>query len=356
MGISRRQLLAAAPLAFAPAAWAWTRMAGGAAGKASTTPEEVTPQSERACKRATEWLLRTFNSDGGCGVDVGTASDIGCTSMVGLALLSQGHTIIEGEYSKRLEKMLRYLLACVARMPAHDVTNMQNTQLQYKIGAHAHTFFATLFLSQVIGEDSDQEKKVRRALERLVDVIARTQHADGHWGEQSWAPMLGTVMGWVALRGAHYAGFHVEASADKTAKYLIGMMGRELSQYSGSWMHQLYKNATGIRVLYAMGRENEAVAKRALDEVVRVIGTGTPFTQAGGEEFLSFHLLTETMLQKGGDHWKKWFPTMRDKLIGVQNNDGSWTGHHCITSRTFCTAASALVLSSPYRMLPISQQ
>ena len=28
------------------------------------------------------------------------------------------------------------------------------------------------------------------------------------------------------------------------------------------------------------------------------------------------------------------------KICGVQNSDGSWTGHHCITSRTFCTAAS----------------
>ena len=38
-----------------------------------------------------------------------------------------------------------------------------------------------------------------------------------------------------------------------------------------------------------------------------------------------------------------------------QNQDGSWTGHHCITSRTFCTAAAILVLSSPNRFLPISQ-
>jgi hypothetical protein len=40
----------------------------------------------------------------------------------------------------------------------------------------------------------------------------------------------------------------------------------------------------------------------------------------------------------------------------VQNGDGSWTGHHCITSRTFCTAAAVLVLSAPNRMLPISQE
>lgn len=65
--------------------------------------------------------------------------------------------------------------------------------------------------------------------------------------------------------------------------------------------------------------------------------------------------ITETMLQKGGNDWATWFPTIRDKIIAVQNADGSWTGHHCITSRTFCTAAAILVLTAPNRYLPISQ-
>jgi len=29
----------------------------------------------------------------------------------------------------------------------------------------------------------------------------------------------------------------------------------------------------------------------------------------------------------------------------VQNADGSWSGHHCITGRTFCTAAALNVLT-----------
>jgi hypothetical protein len=61
------------------------------------------------------------------------------------------------------------------------------------------------------------------------------------------------------------------------------------------------------------------------------------------------------MLQTGGDDWQQWFPIVRDKLIDVQNADGSWLGHSCIVSRTFCTACSLLVLTSPNRYLPISQ-
>jgi hypothetical protein len=251
---------------------------------------------------------------------------------------------------------VQYLLRCAASMPPGDITSQVQTQLQNKIGRHAHTFFATLMLSQVIGEGWD-DRPVRRALTKLVDAISGSQTSDGHWGQQSWAPTLGTVMGWVALRGAHGAGFRVEASANKTADHLVRQMQQQLAENQHSWMHQLYKNATGIRVLYAMGLDNEPVAKRAFEDVLTLINTGnTPFTQAGGEEYLSFHLITETMLQKQGRDWARWYPTVRDKLIGVQNRDGSWTGHHCITSRTFCTAASVLVLSAPNRFLPISAQ
>ena len=105
-----------------------------------------------------------------------------------------------------------------------------------------------------------------------------------------------------------------------------------------------------------MGLENEEVAKKALGEVMSLVKRDdTAFNQAGGEDYLAFHLVTETMLQKEDKDWDIWFPMVRDKIIRVQNKDGSWTGHHCITSRTFCTAAACLILSAPNRYLPISQ-
>ena len=64
-------------------------------------------------------------------------------------------------------------------------------------------------------------------------------------------------------------------------------------------MHTLYKNATGIRVLYAMGMDDDPIAKKALEDVKQLVNKdNTAFSQAGGEEYLAFHLITETMLQK----------------------------------------------------------
>jgi hypothetical protein len=35
---------------------------------------------------------------------------------------------------------------------------------------------------------------------------------------------------------------------------------------------------------------------------------------------------------------------MTANLNNIQNKDGSWSGQHCITSRTFCTSSALLVL------------
>jgi len=315
---------------------------------------ETTTASRQSAAKGTKWMLQTINRDGGCGTDVGQPSDIGCSAMVALALMSQGSTINEGPHSRELRKILNYMLRQTRQMRGDDITNQVGTQLQNKIGRHAHSFFAALFLSQVVGEDADNTE-ARKALHKVVTAIGRAQQSDGSWGTQSWAPTLGTVMGWVSLRGAYSAGFHVRGSADKTAEYLISQMSTLQNQ--GSWMHTLYKNATGVRVLYAMKKGDDARCRKAFEDVLRLVSQDSnAFRQAGGEEYLAFHLITETMLQAGGKDWDRWYPVVRDRIVSVQNADGSWTGHHCITSRTFCTAAAVLVLQSPGRMLPISNE
>ncbi len=359
MLLSRRNLLAASPLLLAPAAFA--RAAELDSSSSSSGLQELTEASEKAVRRGNEFMLKTMHRDGGCGVDIGQPPDIGCTAMVGLALMSQGNTPVEGEHSGRIRSIVQFMLRQVENMPKDDITSATQTQLQNKLGRNAHSFFATLFMSQVMGEGNDPEL-VRPSLRKVVDAVVGAQTSDGNWSGQSWAPTLGTVMGWVALRAADFAGIKVSGAPEKVAQYLIRTMQQQLAQNQGSWMHTLYKNAAGIRVLYAMGKEKEAISVKAFEEVVSLIKKdNTAFTQAGGEEYLAFHLITETMLQKndvdssGSDDWRMWFPMVRDKIVKVQNSDGSWTGAHCITSRTFCTAAASLVLTSPYRYLPISQ-
>jgi len=78
------------------------------------------------------------------------------------------------------------------------------------------------------------------------------------------------------------------------------------------------------------------------------------FGSNGGEEFLSYMNIAETLVVKGGDEWTKWDAKMAENLGRVQNGDGSWSGHHCITGRTFCTSTALLVLMADRTPIPAS--
>ena len=77
------------------------------------------------------------------------------------------------------------------------------------------------------------------------------------------------------------------------------------------------------------------------------------FGSNGGEEFLSYLNIGESLVVDGGERWEQWDQKMTENLNRIQNNDGSWTGHHCITGRTFCTATALLTLMGDRTPVPV---
>ena len=90
---------------------------------------------------------------------------------------------------------------------------------------------------------------------------------------------------------------------------------------------------------YAFAIAQDAIITR-LDDPQFIAGFGSN----GGEEFLSHSNIGESLVVKGGEAWKKWDAKMTENLNRIQNADGTWTGHHCITGRTFCTSSALMVL------------
>ncbi len=74
----------------------------------------------------------------------------------------------------------------------------------------------------------------------------------------------------------------------------------------------------------------------------------------GGEEFLSYMTIAEGLVTQGGDAWRRWDAGMTGDLNREQNDDGSWSGYHCIVGRTFCTAAALLTLMADRTPVPVS--
>jgi hypothetical protein len=109
----------------------------------------------------------------------------------------------------------------------------------------------------------------------------------------------------------------------------------------------LYQHAQAMEQL---SRTDELRTRNAAE--LKVIGGNLKsakfvdgFGSIGGEEFFSYLNLSDGMKRVGGEAWKDWHQQITDKIVKLQNNDGTWAGHHCITGRVAVTSAAILNLT-----------
>jgi hypothetical protein len=93
-------------------------------------------------------------------------------------------------------------------------------------------------------------------------------------------------------------------------------------------------------------REANEVANQSTVAQIKDPRFVSGFGSNGGEEFLSYMNISEALVVEGGKEWQEWDQAMNQNLSRIQNPDGSWSGHHCITGKTFCTATALLVMTA----------
>jgi hypothetical protein len=60
------------------------------------------------------------------------------------------------------------------------------------------------------------------------------------------------------------------------------------------------------------------------------------------------------MYLAGGEWWAQWWPGIRDELVRIQSEDGSWVDHQ--SGNAYATAMALVVAQMPKRYLPIFQR
>ncbi len=326
--------------------------------------EDYDPETLRAIDLATKWLLGAQLPDGSWACDVQGQGDVASTCVASLALMSAGNTQARGPHFQAVRRALRFVLDHARRMDGSVYPPGATTQPQYKIGHHIHTYFSVVFFSEALGMlgDAALEEEIRDVLTRLVSYIDRTQQPDGSWNDQSTEPMITTVVAWQALRAAHNAGIEVtNANVDSTLRYVretcfdasTGIF-RDFRWGGGASLRYITQ-AGSLRVLYGMGEGSTEVARKGTETLFRANFAQDYGGSAGGEDFLAGLFGTQALLHDEGEAWRRWWGSLRTTLVHLQNADGSWTGHHCINGRTFCTATALWTLLVPRQLLPLSQ-
>lgn len=362
------------------------------------TPENVMT----SVTRGLSWIVEAQNANGGWGAGSHSRQDItnphavqtdpATTSMVAMALVRSGSTLTTGKNSAQIKKALNYLLETIEKSsPSHlNITELTGTQIQTKLGANIDVVLTAQFLSDVVQHATHDEalkRRIEKALDICVSKIQKAQDGNGNTAGAGWAGVLQSSFATNALEAAEANGAKVDKKAlEKSREF----QKRNYDPASGNVNTDM---GAGI-VLYSVTGSARASAKEARkvkEELAQAKAEGrvpatapvtaeslekigydkddalklstaynvyesakvqaqredvmSGFGNNGGEEFLSYLQTGESMIISKDDSWKKWYDNMSGRLLNIQNKDGSWNGHHCITSPVFCTATCLLILS-----------
>jgi len=362
------------------------------------TPEKVVASVTNGLK----WISQAQNENGGWGAGShyhqevmdphAVTADPATTAMVAMALLRSGNTLHAGEYSSNLRNALNYLLQEVenADPNSNNITELTGTQIQTKLGANIDVILTSQFLSNVLEEVKDNSlltARIKKCQDICVTKIQKAQDSNGSIAGAGWAGVLQSSFASNALEAAEAQGAKVDKEKLEKARELqksnYNAKTGEVNTDMGAGV-VLYSVTGSARASAKQARKMQEDMKKAKDEG-KLAQNAPPSAEAlmeigythddaikystsyevyqsakvqaqrddvmdgfgnnGGEEFLSYLQTGESMIINKDDTWQKWYDNMSGRLLNIQNRDGSWNGHHCITSPVFCTATCLLILA-----------
>jgi hypothetical protein len=360
--------------------------------------------AKKMVRRGIDWLVKAQHADGGWGAGshanqnirdpAAVPSDPATTAFTATAFVKAGHTPLAGEHRDVVIAATRFLVKTVESAEPKDdkITSLTGTQPQRKLGSLIDTAMTAQFLTRVhelMPKNDPLSERIDQALTECVRRLEKTQKTDGSWNDGGgWAPVLQAAMNCSSLELAKAAGRKVDgeklARARQYQKSNVNAVTGAASSSKSAGV-ELYAFAGGIRGnaadafqaqdAIAVAKSEGKLAKNAPvnEENLRIAGQDEEtakklgeadqqntaqlrrldderllagFGNNGGEEFLSYLMTSESLVIAGGGSWTKWNNRMKERLGKVQNGDGSWSGHHCITSPVFCTAAALQVITT----------
>lgn len=323
--------------------------------RAETNPARdvvtVDSQTETVIKGALRFLAGKQASNGSWSAAGGKPYPVAMTGYVLMAFLATGNLPDEGEYSKNVAAGMQFLLDSV--QPDGIFRGAEGGQYMYNHG------IATIALAELYGQTKAQG--IRPKLERLVDLIVKSQNSAGGWRYQprpNDADISVTVLQVVALRAAKNAGLAVpQQTIDDAVKYVRSCY----YPATGGFRYQAQGAATGfartaaaIYSLQVCGQYDDPLVKAGSDYL---------FAHTNDRQWLTYGLYyampAEYMI--GGANWSKWYAEIKGQLLKnvKQNGDtASWSsgleggGYGAI----YYTSVYTNVLAMPYHYIPLYQR
>ncbi len=236
-----------------------------------------------------------------------------------MALLSEGSTTTQGKYATNIRRAVDYLVSRSRsqrpdRRPAHDD--------RYTYG-HGYSM---LFLSQVLGEeeDDDRRKELIDVLTKAVEFTGQAQTDAGGWGYVSakdgsdFDEGSTTITQVQGLRGCRNAGIPVPKEIiDKAIKYIHKCTlarRRRAVQFQGR-RRPAGHHRRRHRLPVQRRRLRRQVRPQAADVLPNAISANIS-NQGFGHWHYAHYYYSQVMYREGGEKWKAY----RDKIYSQPGN------------------------------------
>jgi hypothetical protein len=311
----------------------------------------ITPAANQSIERGLKWLASQQHDDGGFGAGPARGNVAVC-GLAGMAMMAQGSTPGQGAYGGQVNRCVDYILA--NSQPSGFITGPDVSH-----GPMYGHGFATLFLAECCGMSPQPE--LREKLSKAVQIIVNSQNKEGGW---RYKPVRGdadisvTVCQIMALRAARNAGLFVP---NETIEHAIDYVKRSQNA-DGGFMYMIQggesafpRSAAAVVALYSGGVYKGPEIQKGLDYLMQFI-PAEGVTRRESYYFYGQYYAAQAMWQAGGQRWSRWYPAVRDELIGRQREDGAWVSPNGAEGNECATAMACLVLQIPNNYLPIFQR
>jgi hypothetical protein len=115
--------------------------------------------------------------------------------------------------------------------------------------------------------------------------------------------------------------------------------------------------AAGVTALYGAGEYRSEQVESGIKFLFRTHSRyGRPPAwrlHQSFDYFYGHYYAIQAFYQKGGEHWARWYPSVRDEILDGQHREGYWED---LVGRNYATAMATIILQVPYRYLPIFER
>jgi squalene cyclase len=309
----------------------------------------------QAVTRGLEWLVGQQSRIGHWSAR-GGKYPTAMTAMAGVALSCEGSTTTQGRYAPQIRAAVDYL---VSRSRTNGLIGDPVRDDRYTYG-HG---FSMLFLSQVLGEEEDAERRAELVdvLARAVEFSGRAQTKAGGWGYVSAKDGNGfdegstTITQVQGLRGCRNAGIPVPAEViDKAVEYIRNCTnddgGVQYNSRGGGSRPAI--TAAAIACLFNAGEYDDKYVPRLLKYCKEQLGD--PSSSGFGHWHYAHYYYAQVLYREGGDEWSGYRRKIFERLISEAEPDGCWDQGYI--GKVYTTSINLTILQLEQAALPIYQR